>query len=182
MQMKNLLSKFKQEKTVVSIYNDSADTGSCWTGYIQEVDDDYVLLAHITENGFYGGFCLHAIDGIFNIEQGTRYEKKTLKLYELRKQTHPFLSLDMGDGLLEAILRYAQNKHVFISIALVEDDSYPPTGLIEEITEDSICLKQFNNNGEENGFSYIKKEDIYQLFVDSLPEQNLALRYHDLNQ
>ena len=88
----------------------------------------------------------------------------------------------MGDGLLEAILRYAQSKHIFISIALVEDDSYPPTGLIEEITEDSICLKQFDNNGEENGFSYIKKEDIYQLFVDSLPEQSLALLYHDLNQ
>ena len=30
--MKRLLEKFKQEKKVVSIYNDSADTGNCWNG------------------------------------------------------------------------------------------------------------------------------------------------------
>ena len=45
--MKRLLEKFKQEKKVVSIYNDSADTGNCWTGFVNEVDDDYVLIAHV---------------------------------------------------------------------------------------------------------------------------------------
>ncbi len=180
--MKKLLEKFKQEKKVVSIYNDPSDTANCWTGFVKEVDDDYVLIAHISENGFYGGFCLHAIDGIFNIEQGTSYEKKTHKLYELKKQKHPSLSFDLSKGLLEAVLGYAQNEEIFISIALVEDDSYPPTGLVEEMTEDLICLKNFTSSGEENGFSYIKKEDIHQLFVDSLPEQNMALLYNDLNK
>lgn len=180
--MKKLLEKFKQEKEVVSIYNDSSDTGNCWTGFVYEVDDEYVLIAHVSENGFYGGFCLHAIDGVFNIEQGTSYEKKTQKLYELRKQSHPSLSLDMNNGLLEALLLYAKNEGTFISIALVEDDSYPPTGLIDEMTEDVICLKNFTSSGVENGFSCIKKEDIHQLFIDSLPEQNLSLLYNDLNK
>ena len=179
--MKRLLEKFKQEKKVVSIYNDSSDTANCWTGFVNEVDEDYVLIAHISENGFYGGFCLHAIDGILNIEQGTSYEKKTHKLYELRKQSHPSLSLDMSNGLLEALLIYAQNEKIFISIALIEDDGYPPRGLIKEMTEDFICLNNFTSDGLENGFSYIEKEDIHQLFIDSLPEQNLALLYHDLN-
>lgn len=180
--MKKLLEKFKQEKKVVSISNDLSDTGKCWTGFVNEVDDDYVLIAHISENGFYDGFCLHAIDGIFNIEQGMSYEKKTHKLYELRKQSHPLLSLDMTNGLLEGLLLYVKNEEIFITIALIEDDSYPPTGLIEEMTEDFICLKNFTSSGEENGFSYIKKEDIHQLFIDSLPEQNLALLYNDLNK
>ena len=180
--MRKLLEKFVQEKIVISIYNDSGDTGNCWTGFVNEVDDDYVLIAHVSENGFYGGFCLHAIDGIFNIEQGTSYEKKTHKLYGLRKQSHPSLTLDMTNGLLEALLLYAKNEEIFISIALMEDDDYPPTGLIEEMTEDYICLKNFTSSGVENGFSYIKKEDIHQLFIDSLPEQNLALLYNDLNK
>lgn len=180
--MKQLLEKFKQEKKVVSIYNDSSDTGNCWTGFVNEVDDDYVLIAHVSENGFYGGFCLHAIDGIFNIEQGTSYEKKTHKLYELRKQSHPSLSLDITEGLLEALLLYAKNEEIFISIALMEGDDYPPTGLIEEMTDDFICLKNFTSSGLENGFSYIKKEDVHKLFIDSLPEQNLALLYNDLNK
>jgi len=180
--MRKLLEKFMQEKKVISIYNDSGNTGNCWTGFVNAVDDDYVLLAHVSENGFYGGFCLHAIDEIFNIEQGTSYEKKTHKLYELRKQSHPSLALDMSNGLLEALLFYAKNKEIFISITLIEDDSYPPTGLIEEITEEFICLKKFTSSGVENGFSYIMKEDIHQLFIDSLPEQNLALLYNDLNK
>ena len=180
--MKKLLGKFKQENKVVSIYNDPNDTGNCWTGFVNEVDDDYVLIAHVTENGFYGGFCLHAIDGIFNIEQGTSYEKKSQKLYELRKQSHPALAVDTNNGLLEELLLYAKNEEIFISIALIEDDSYPPTGLIEEMTDEFICLKNFTSSGVENGFSYIKKEGIHQLFIDSLLEQNLALLYNDLNK
>ena len=180
--MRKLLEKFKMEKKVVSIYNDLSDTRMCWTGFVNEVDDDYVLIEHISENGFYGGFCLYEIGGIFNIEQGSSYEKRTSKLYKLRRQSHPSLSLDMSNGLLEALLNYVKNERIFISINLIEDDSCPPTGLIEEIDEEFICLKKFKNSGKENGVSYIKKADIYQLFVDSLPEQNLALLYNDLNK
>lgn len=180
--MKELLEKFKQEKKVISIHNDSADTERCWTGFVSEVDEDYVLIAHFSKDGFYDGFCLHAIDGILNIEQGTYYENKTHRLYELRKQGHPTLSLNMGDGLLEAILTYAKEEEIFISITLVEDDEYPPTGLVKELTEDFVCILNFDNDGTENGFSYIKKENIHQVFVDSLLEQNLALLYKDLNK
>ena len=44
--MKRLLEKFKREKKVVSIYNDSADTGNCWTGYVIEnenIDSSFEL-------------------------------------------------------------------------------------------------------------------------------------------
>ena len=180
--MKKLLEKFKQEKEVVSIYIDSSDTGNCWTGFVYEVDDEYVLIAHVSENGFYGGFCLHAIDGVFNIEQGTSYEKKTHRLYELRKQSHPSLSLDMGNGLLEAVLSYVKEKKLFVSTDLVEDDPYAPTGIIKELTEDYVYLLNFTSSGTENGISYIKKEGIHRLFVESMPEQDLKLLYNDLNK
>jgi len=180
--MKRLLEKFKQEKKVVSIYNDSADTGNCWTGFVQEVDDDHVLLAHITANGFYDGFGLFAIDGIFNIEQGTYYEKKVQRLYELRKQSHPSFDLDMERDLLEAFLCYAKSKDLVVSIALTESDDYPSEGLIEEITEEFISLKLIKSNGFEDGFAYVKMEDICFMFVDSLEEQSLKLLYNDLNK
>ena len=180
--MRKLLEKFKQEKNVISIYNDSSDTGNCWTGFVSEVDDDYVLIAHCTDHGFYGGFCIHEIEGIYNIEQGTSYEKKIQKLYELRKQSHPVLLLDTNVDLLDALLDYAKWEELFISIDLIEGDSFPPTGLIEELTDDYICLKNITSSGETNGFSYIKREDIHTLFVDSMSEQDTALLYQDLNK
>lgn len=180
--MRKLFEKFKQEKKVVSIYNDSSDTGRCWTGFISEVDDDHVLMAHCTSHGFYGGFVLHDLDGIFNVEEGTSYEKKIQKLYELRKQNHPVLSMDLSAGLLEALLACAQREKMFVSIDLVEDDAYPPTGLVEDVKEDVICLKKFTDAGEDDGFAYIKKEDVHLLTVDAMSEQDLALIYNDLNR
>jgi len=180
--MKKLLERFKQEKKVISIYNDPSDTGNCWTGFVSEVDDNYVLIAHCTEHGFYGGFCLHEIEGIYNIEQDTSYEKKVQKLYQLRKQNHPTISLDVNNSLLDSLLAYVQKEEIFVSIELMEDDPYSPTGLIQELTEDYVCLKNFTSSGETNGYSYIEKEDIHKLFVDSMPEQDLALIYQDLNK
>lgn len=78
--MRKLLEKFKQEKNVINIYNDSSDTGNCWTVFVSEVDDIYVLIAHCTDHSFYGGFFVHEIEGIYNIERGTSYEKKIQKL------------------------------------------------------------------------------------------------------
>lgn len=180
--MKKLLEKFKQEKQVISIYNDPSDTGNCWTGFVAEVDDDYVLIAHCTDHGFYGGFSLHEIEGVYTIEHGTSNEKRVQKLYELRKQSHPVLSLDTNNSLLDALLAYVQREEIFVSLELVEDDPYAPTGLIKELTEDYICLNNFTSSGEANGFSYIAKEDVHKLFIDSLPEQDLTLIYHDLNK
>ena len=37
--MRKLLEKFMQEKKVISIYNDPGDTGNCWTGFVNAVDD-----------------------------------------------------------------------------------------------------------------------------------------------
>ena len=59
-----------------------------------------------------------------------------------------------------AIPKEMKNEEIFISIALMEDDNYPPTGLIEKMTDDFICLKNFTSSGLENGFSYIKKEPV----------------------
>ena len=88
-ELKNILATYlvaKVENKIVSLYNDLSDTGSCWTGWICDVDDNHVLLAHISENGFYGGFTLIELDSIFNIEADTKYEQKIHKLYLLKKQ------------------------------------------------------------------------------------------------
>ena len=108
--MKQLLEKFKQEKKVVSIYNDSADTGNCWTGFVNEVDDDYVLLINITEHGVYDGVTLLVLDEIINIEEGSMYEKRVQRLYELRNQKYNKLSIEAMDDLLEGMLNYAKEK------------------------------------------------------------------------
>lgn len=180
--MKKLLEKFKQEKKVISIYNNPSDTGNCWTGFVGEVDDNYVLIAHCTSHGFYDGFILHQIDGIYHIEQCTNYENKIQKLYELRKQTHPVLPLEKNNSLFDALLTYVQREEIFVSIELLEDDDYPLIGLIEELTDDYICLKNFNNDGEPNGFSYIENESIHRLFIDSMSEQDLKLIHQNLNK
>lgn len=177
--MKGILEKLKNKSKVVSIYNDVSDTGNCWTGFISDFDDEYVLLAHVTEHGFADGFTLISVEEIINIEEGTIYEKKLQKLYELRNQKHGGLSLNNTDDLLEGILEYAEENKEFISIMLSDDDEYPITGLIEYMEEDNICINSFTSEGKENGYAYINKNVIYQVCIASLVEQNYALLFNN---
>ena len=175
--MKRIIEKLKVENKIVSLYNDLSETGSCWTGWICDVDDNHVLLAHISENGFYGGFTLIELDSIFNIEADTKYEQKIHKLYLLKKQKHPLIHLEQTQTLFDETLEYAFKNNLFISCEFGSYDDYSPTGLIAEISEEFLTLHCYNNYGHEDGFSYFKKEDIKQIYIDSLHEQNTALLY-----
>ena len=177
--MQSIYEKFKKEKKVVSIYNDYTDTGNCWSGFVIDVDDDYILLAHITEHGFSDGFTLMLTDEIINVEEGTAYEKKIQKLYELRKQRHDKLVLNNNVNLLEGILEYAKDKKEFITITMSENDEYPITGIVEYVEDDNICIKSFTSYAKENGYAYIRKLGRYQVHIASLDEQNYALLYND---
>lgn len=172
--MIEILKTLEQKKDVISIYNES-NTENCWTGFIYAIDDEFILLSHITENGFCGGYTLFQIDTIRNIEQGTSYEKKTHKLYELRNQQHSCIYLEPRKTLLDSVLEYAFKEHVFISITLDENDEYPRTGIVKNISDEDVCIQLYNTIGKKNGLSYIKKYDIYQVFLDGLVEQNISM-------
>lgn len=171
--MKNLLDKFKHNREVISIYQ--SDLAKCWAGFVYDIDDDYVLLSHITDDGFYGGFILLSIDTITNIEHSTISERKLYKLYELRKQQPPCIKLSKKDTLLTSVLEYSHNEQAVISIYFDKDDEYTITGVIYDISEEDLCIQIYNKVGAKNGFSHIKKYDICQIFVDGLYEQNISL-------
>ena len=180
--MRKLLERFKEENKVVSICSDPSDTNTCWTGFVVDVDDNHVLLAHITSNGFYEGFVLISTEDVLYVEEGNKYEKRLHKLYELRKQSHPNVVLNSDVDLLEGILQFCKDEGKVLSIELVEDDDYDPAGFVHEICEDYVCLEKLTNDGERNGFAYVKMENIHKIFVDGLNEQNISLLYDDLNK
>lgn len=63
----------------------------------------------------------------------------------------------------------------FLSITLNEGDEYPLTGVLTEVLDDEVTVQIYSSYGIKNGFSHLKKDAIYQIFVDGLPEQNVSL-------
>ncbi len=180
--MRKLLEQFKVEKKVISIHSDPNDTNGCWTGFVVDVDDEHVLIAHISSNGFYGGYVLIQTEDILFVEEGGAYERRMQKLYELRKQSHPEIILDNELELLTGILKFAKEKEKVTSIELVEDDEYAPVGFVHDVTEDYICLNTLTNEGEPDSITYVKVENVHKIFMDTLPEQNIRLLYEALNK
>ena len=90
-------------------------------------------MAHITSHGYYDGFQVGLLDNIFNIEVETNYNEKIMKLYQGRKESHPVLTLKKERSLLEEALEWAKAEEKYVLFEMVEDDDYPPIGLVKEI-------------------------------------------------
>ncbi len=172
--MKEILEKLKYSHEIGSFYTDIEDTGVSYTGYVSEVDDEYVLIAHISSRGLYDGFILREIDDIFQIETNSEYGDKIKKLYERKHQSHRKLDIKYSDNLLDSLLKYCCEKKIFVSIELSENDEYPTTGILQE-TGDLLTIQVYDNYGNKCSIAYVRKEDIVVLSVDTDREQDIAL-------
>lgn len=139
------------------------------------MDEEYVLMAHITSHGYYDGFQVGLLDNIFNIEVETNYNEKIMKLYQGRKESHPVLTLKKERSLLEEALEWAKAEEKYVLFEMVEDDDYPPIGLVKEISEDYICVQCYDGYGEKDGFAYLKRENIVRACIDGKEGQDLEI-------
>lgn len=165
------------QKVLVKLMQTQAVASYCWdnagvqVGRVLGWNDDEVLIAHITASGYYDGYVLRPIQGLFNITFGGKYEQKIEKLYLKRAQKHRFEGSNEGT-LWDSILQYAQQEKLVVT---AESGSESVTGYIAEWDNVTLKLQVLDQFGGNDGYGIVFRDQMDLLAVDTDYEQDLKL-------
>ena len=173
--MFEILSNFAEKHETVSIYSNLENTFAHLTGYVLKVTEDYVLIAHITEHGFYDGYILKRLEDIYRVDQGGLYEWKITTLYHLRNQKHDlFIQSEFKHPLNIQFLQCAKENNKIIS---VEYEDTVISGFVNDYDENKLFLSIVDEYGRKNGNTIIYLDTIQTIALDTDTEQDILLLY-----
>lgn len=163
-----------ENRKVASFYCNQSDVTLHLTGYVEKFNESEVLIAHISEHGYYDGYILKHEEDIFRIDYDGAYEKKIEKLYIAKRQLHPHIDtfLDDKDEIFYSLLNYAKIHDLVITVDL--GDCYL-SGLVNNYEDDTLFLAIIDDSGAKNGMSVIKTDEILTVSVDTDDEQDLNI-------
>lgn len=176
--MIDMIKHCYEKKKIASFYYDAADTNAHLTGYIDQFNETELLIAHISEHGYYDGFILKKVEDLYRIDCGGEYEQKIENLYYSKKQTHRVIQKNYRDGkksILYNIFDYAKNNELVVSLEF-EDNCL--SGLIDRYDNGLIYLSILNDYGILNGRAVINIDEVLTVSVDTDDEQDLLILHH----
>jgi len=163
--MKSILLNEMAKKKMVSLYTDTSETDKFAVGFILGVNDDFLLLNSIETNGMNDGLYLMQLEDVFRVSFDGEYEEKIKKLYEMQGQK-PMPNMQ-DDDLFSVFFTYAKNNSMIVSLKVCDSEVYDISGLVEEISGETIRLKCFSNYGKDDGISIIKNDHITKATCNS---------------
>ena len=84
------------------------------------------------------------------------------------------------NNLIDLFLNMLLKEKIIISIELLDSGIYDIIGFVEEISGNICKIGQVNDDGQSDGVTYIRIQDITQISADSLDERRI-LRLSEFN-
>lgn len=162
----------------VCLYSNSEDISGFTFGRFIACDDSFFAFEMVTPNGNPDGVLVKEIDKVYRVEKNSKYCRKMEIIMEACKCQMPDYSIDDHD-VVGSIMEKAQSTKRVVSIELLNSGKEDIVGFVENLTTEQYVIRQYDEYGEEDGISYIKKEDISQISFDSEDEIRLLriIRY-----
>jgi len=163
--MIEIIKEIIEKKEIASIYTDVDETDSFAAGFIQDINDQNILIAHVSQHGIYDGYIVLKTDAIYRIDRNGQYEQKLSKLYMQRKQSHEAIDIKNND-IVFSVLEHAIKTGAFVNIELLDKECSAIQGLILK-NGDTIVIEQYDDFGNSNGETILNKNDIIEIGCDT---------------
>lgn len=176
--MLDILEKSKREKKFISIwlYGDGF-----WFGFVKKFTEDFVLLQHYTKFGKPDGLIILKIENIESIDFEDDYSRAMEYLVENAEKidqdseieidiTHP--ETWQKDILEDQIGR----RDRIVRVQINEDNFY--NGFVEWCNDENLILSLIGKDGEDEGKSIYKVEDISSIRINDLENRKRILLYN----
>ena len=149
-------------------------------GVVLAVNDNVIALQLVSPDGNDDGIFVVNVDDIFRVERGCQYLEK------IKKLCTDFSLSDIRDQIdenkiFESILRVASVTKEIVSLELVNSGMYDVEGFVETVEEGGCTIKQIDEYGYENGYSYVEIDNITQLAY-SREEEKRILKLWNINK
>jgi len=155
------------------LYKNREDTEIFHCGYVLDVTEKEVLMAHISSVGRYDGYILLRCEDLWRVESDDGYVAKTHKLYKLRHQEHPAIDRHNA-SLMEDLLRFAQKHRLIVILQFLSSGLENTTGFVANIHDGTIEIDRVNYEGNRDGKTYVHISDITRIDCDD--DEASALR------
>lgn len=178
--MLKILKNTMKESGQISVYANINDTSKFLYGKILCADEDWFSLYMVSCDGTFDGIIVKPIESIIKIETDGQYDEKMKKLCNL--SSLPNFPYKLKEGAIKvSVLQIALETRKVISLELLESGIDDVVGIVEDITDEFCKIKQIDQYGMYDGFSFVKINDITQISYDS-QEEKTVLKLYEVNQ
>lgn len=139
-------------------------------------DHTYTLFQLITTRGYDDGLYLIPTEYIFRVDAEDEYTARIEKLFHLLKQ--PLLEVvEIGEdaSLLLWVLDHARKNTLVTSLFLDNGDDVTGRILETDPENGSLHMELLNENGEKDGFSFIRMDNIEKIICNSGVERCIEM-------
>lgn len=155
--MEKLLKKMRDTRELVAVYYKSTN-GAC-TGFVRELDDEFMLLELISPNGRADGFTIVRLDEILKMDARTSYLRNLSRVYAYYGDPPQPIKLKDKDLLL-AFLDYASKNGWLTTMTLGFETIEKISGFIVGRDWNALTVRLVGENGEDDGFTRFEYEDL----------------------
>ncbi len=170
--MLNIFEKLYNSNEIACFYFDCNDTKSFYVGIILAYNDREIALQLVSTDGTDDGIEVMDINNIFRVEMKGQYIKKIKKLSsDLSKSK---LSIELkNDDIFKSILETALESKKIVSLELSNSGFSDVVGFVDTLYENECKIKQVDEYGYEDGYSYLKIDEITGISYSRMTEQRL---------
>ena len=176
--MNERVKKMKDSRELVAVYYKS--TNGTYTGFVRELDDEFILFELVSPNGRADGFTLVRLDEILIIDARTSYLRNLAKVYAYYGDPPQPIKLK-GKDLLLAFLDWACKNAWLSSMTLGFETIEKISGFIIGRDWNALTVRLVGENGEDDGFTRFEYEDLVSVSACTEFEKYLAVLYEIAN-
>lgn len=178
--MLDILEQSKNQKKFIGIWLYGSEDGF-WSGIVKNYTDELVTLQHYTKYGKPDGLVIEKISNIESIDFDDDYSRAMSYLIrhgdELDLIEKYEIEITNNDRWQQEILgNLIGSNELIVRIQVNGENFY--CGLVEWADEDHLILKVIGKEGQEQGKSIYKIEDITAIRVNDLDNRKRLLLYH----
>ena len=170
--MLKILYELHDSKEMAAIYTNTQETTKFHYGKVVAVNDREVAILMISPDGIYDGVSVFGVEKVYRVETRGQYAKKMEKLCSAMNFPSWDEEID-EENILKSILSIAQNSQQIVSFELVDSGIADTVGLIEKSEEGEYVIRQIDEYGFEDGYSYISLDIITGITVSSEAEKRI---------
>lgn len=170
--MLRILYELRASQKMVSIYTNYQETNKFHYGVIIALNEKEVAIQMVSPDGECDGIIVMDVENVIRVEEGGQYAEKMKKLCP--KNPCPLFNevLEEND-ISESLLSIALRKKSVVSIELVDSGYNDIVGFVEVIENGQCKVKQVNEYGYEDGFSFFSIRDITKITYLSQDEKRI---------
>lgn len=150
---------------IIQCHIDKWDPDSFVVGRLWYSDDTWLVMQNISPSGRWNGVALYQMVDLVRVTVQSEYLKRTKKLIRLRKESAPQVVAISGCALT-AVLRDAMQQSTFLSFELWQSGGRDVSGIVEDVTDQVVRVRQIDEYGVADGYSFISMEAISRCYVD----------------